>query len=225
MSILRKNIASHKTERNIVKNILFTILLTVVVPLAAGILLGRCLGRQLELARAIAPAVAAVAIVIICSYAVAANQARIADVGGWVIAVVIIVNALGYLAGWIVALFVVAEPLKRLGKYTFTDALDSKFNSKGIQLAAAISTLVVSLFYLIPQMVGGVKPTALIAVPMFIFAADIITKGHGGDLKVKTAVGEGTEFIITLPENGLNGYFRKNAKFEGRIAVFNFLAV
>jgi signal transduction histidine kinase len=28
---------------------------------------------------------------------------------------------------------------------------------------------------------------------------DIITKGHGGDLKVKTAVGEGTEFIITLP--------------------------
>ena len=34
--------------------------------------------------------------------------------------------------------FLVAEPMKRLGKYTFTDALDSKFNSKGIQLMAAI---------------------------------------------------------------------------------------
>lgn len=63
--------------------------------------------------------------------------------------------SIGYLSGWIVALFVVAEPMKRLGKYTFTDALDSKFNSKGIQLAAAISTLVVSIFYLIPQMVGA----------------------------------------------------------------------
>jgi cation/acetate symporter len=63
--------------------------------------------------------------------------------------------SIGYLAGWIVALFVVAEPMKRLGKYTFTDALDSKFNSRNIKLAAAISTLVVSICYLIPQMVGA----------------------------------------------------------------------
>ena len=63
--------------------------------------------------------------------------------------------SIGYLAGWIVALFVVAEPMKRLGKYTFTDALDSKYNSRGIKLAAAISTLVVSICYLIPQMVGA----------------------------------------------------------------------
>ncbi len=34
--------------------------------------------------------------------------------------------SIGYLAGWIVALFVVAEPLKRLGKFTFADALDSR---------------------------------------------------------------------------------------------------
>lgn len=63
--------------------------------------------------------------------------------------------SIGYLAGWVVALFVVAEPLKRLGKFTFADALAAKFNSPGIKLAAGISTLVVSLFYLIPQMVGA----------------------------------------------------------------------
>lgn len=74
--------------------------------------------------------------------------------------------SIGYLAGWVVALFVVAEPMKRLGKYTFTDALDSKFNSKGIQLMAAISTLAVSIFYLIPQMVGaGVLVTPLLGLP------------------------------------------------------------
>lgn len=69
--------------------------------------------------------------------------------------------SIGYLAGWIVALFVIAEPMKRLGKFTFADALDAKFGSRGIKLAAGVSTLVVSLFYLIPQMVGAgtlVKP-------------------------------------------------------------------
>jgi cation/acetate symporter len=77
--------------------------------------------------------------------------------------------SIGYLAGWIVALFVVAEPMKRLGKYTFTDALDAKFNHKGIKLTAAISTLIVSLFYLIPQMVGaGVLVTPLLGLPHFV---------------------------------------------------------
>lgn len=63
--------------------------------------------------------------------------------------------SIGYLAGWVVALFVIAEPLKELGRFTFADALDKKFGSRGIKLAAALSTLVVSLFYLIPQMVGA----------------------------------------------------------------------
>ncbi len=74
--------------------------------------------------------------------------------------------SIGYLAGWIVALFVVAEPMKRLGKYTFTDAVDYKYNSRGIKLAAAISTLVVSVCYLIPQMVGaGVLVQPLLGMP------------------------------------------------------------
>jgi cation/acetate symporter len=63
--------------------------------------------------------------------------------------------SIGFLAGWVVALFVIAEPMKRLGKYTFADALDAKFQSRGIKAAAGISTLVVSVFYLIPQMVGA----------------------------------------------------------------------
>lgn len=74
--------------------------------------------------------------------------------------------SIGYLAGWIVALFVVAEPVKRLGKFTFADALDARFQSPGIKLAAGISTLVVSIFYLIPQMVGaGVLIQPLLGLP------------------------------------------------------------
>jgi cation/acetate symporter len=69
--------------------------------------------------------------------------------------------SIGFLAGWMVALFVIAEPIKRLGRFTFADALDNKFDSRGVKLSAAISTLVVSVFYLIPQMVGAgalIKP-------------------------------------------------------------------
>lgn len=77
--------------------------------------------------------------------------------------------SIGYLAGWIVALFIVAEPLKRLGKYTFTDALDANYNHRGIKLIAAISTLLVSVCYLIPQMVGaGVLVTPLLGLPHYV---------------------------------------------------------
>jgi cation/acetate symporter len=77
--------------------------------------------------------------------------------------------SIGYLAGWVVALFLVAEPLKRLGKYTFADALDAQFNSRGIKLAAAISTLIVSISYLIPQMVGaGALVTPLLGFPHWV---------------------------------------------------------
>src|SRR6267378_7014172 len=77
--------------------------------------------------------------------------------------------SIGYLAGWIVALFVIAEPVKRLGKFTFADALDSRFQSRGIKFAAALSTLVVSIFYLIPQMVGaGVLVQPLLGFPHYV---------------------------------------------------------
>ncbi|MFH0917173.1 MAG: cation acetate symporter [bacterium] len=88
--------------------------------------------------------------------------------------------SIGYLAGWVVALFVVAEPMRRLGRYTFTDALDAKFNKRSVKLLAAIATLVVSIFYLIPQMVGaGVLINPLLGFPhwagVVIVGAIVIT--------------------------------------------------
>jgi cation/acetate symporter len=76
------------------------------------------------------------------------------------------IYGIGFLAGWIVALFLIAEPLRVMGKYTFADALVAKFKSKRVRLVAAISTLVVSVFYLIPQMVGaGTIIQPLIGLP------------------------------------------------------------
>ena len=77
--------------------------------------------------------------------------------------------SIGYLAGWIVALLVVAEPIRRLGTFTFADALNARFGSRTVTVAAAVSTLVVSLFYLVPQMVGaGALITPLLGVPHWV---------------------------------------------------------
>jgi len=77
--------------------------------------------------------------------------------------------AIGFLAGWMVALFLVAEPFKKLGKYTFSDALNSTFQSRLVTLTASISTLIVSIFYLIPQMVGaGDLVTPLLGLPHWV---------------------------------------------------------
>src|SRR6476659_4074194 len=104
--------------------------------------------------------------------------------------------SIGYLAGWIVALFVIAEPIKRLGKFTFADALDAQFHSRGIKLTAAISTLVVSIFYLIPQMVGagalikpllGLPPIPLGFTTIGQFEIGVITVGAVVILIVVTA--------------------------------------
>ncbi len=93
--------------------------------------------------------------------------------------------SIGYLSGWMVALFVVAEPLKRMGRFTFADALDSRFNSSSIRMAAALSTLTVSLFYLIPQMVGaGVLIRPLFGFPHY---AGVVIVGCVVTLIVVTA--------------------------------------
>ena len=78
-----------------------TILLTVALPLALGMLLRRHLGGWKVYAEKVAPGIAALAIIIICSYAVAANAGRIADTPWLVVALVILLNALGYALGWL----------------------------------------------------------------------------------------------------------------------------
>ncbi len=91
-----------------------TIILTVLMPLALGLFIQPYLGRYLQKAQAAAPGIAALAIVIICSYAVAANQQRIADMAMLVLFGVILVNILGYVAGWLLARLYGFDPLHRI---------------------------------------------------------------------------------------------------------------
>src|SRR6476469_896163 len=64
-----------------------------------------------------------------------------------------------YSVGWLVAyltvLLIVAEPLRNAGKYTMADVLAYRLRPQPVRAMASLSTLTVSIFYMIAQMVGA----------------------------------------------------------------------
>src|SRR5687768_3929571 len=63
--------------------------------------------------------------------------------------------SIGFLVAWLVALLLVAELLRNTGKFTMADVLSFRLKQRPVRTAAAISTLVVSFFYLLAQMAGA----------------------------------------------------------------------
>jgi len=88
----------------------------------------------LNWAKEIAPAIAALSIIIICAFAVAKNQQAISNVGGLVLALVILLNALGYLSGWFLA------RLYRFDKtHQITLAIEIGMQNAGMGVALALA--------------------------------------------------------------------------------------
>src|SRR6478736_5836653 len=71
-----------------------------------------------------------------------------------------------YSVGWLVAyltvLFIVAEPLRNSGKYTTADVVAYRLSPRPVRTMASLSTLTVSTFYMIAQMVGAGTLVALL---------------------------------------------------------------
>ena len=63
--------------------------------------------------------------------------------------------SIGFLVAWLVALLLIAEPLRNSGRFTMGDVLAFRMRQVPVRTAAAVSTLVVSIFYLMAQMVGA----------------------------------------------------------------------
>jgi len=66
-----------------------------------------------------------------------------------------LIYSVGWLVGWPIVMFLISEPLRNLGKYTFSDVVAFRLQPKPIKTAAAIGSLVTVLFYLTAQMVGA----------------------------------------------------------------------
>ncbi|MEV2274396.1 cation acetate symporter [Nocardiopsis sp. NPDC049922] len=70
--------------------------------------------------------------------------------------------SIGFLVAWLVALLLVAELLRNSGRYTMGDVLSYRMRQRPVRTAAAVSTVVVSIFYLLAQMVGAGALIALL---------------------------------------------------------------
>jgi cation/acetate symporter len=85
-----------------------------------------------------------------------------------------------YSVGWLVAyltvLLLVAEPLRNTGRFTMADVLAFRLRRPIVRVIAAASTLTVSLFYMIAQMVGAGSLVSLL-VPGIGFNTAIVGVG------------------------------------------------
>jgi cation/acetate symporter len=63
--------------------------------------------------------------------------------------------SVGFLVAYITVLLIVAEPLRNAGRYTMADLLAYRLSPRPVRALAALSTLTVSTFYMIAQMVGA----------------------------------------------------------------------
>lgn len=70
--------------------------------------------------------------------------------------------AIGFLVAWLLALLLVAELMRNTGKFTMADVLSFRLRQRPVRIAAAISTLAVCVFYLLPQMAGAGGLVALL---------------------------------------------------------------
>ncbi len=70
--------------------------------------------------------------------------------------------SIGFLVAWLVALLLVAEMLRNTGKFTMADVLSFRLKQGPVRTAAALTTLAVSLFYLLAQMAGAGGLVALL---------------------------------------------------------------
>jgi cation/acetate symporter len=101
--------------------------------------------------------------------------------------------SIGFLVAWLVALLLVAELLRNSGKYTMGDVLAFRMRQRPVRAASGVSTIVVSIFYLIAQMVGA---GALVALLLGV---------SSGTAKNLTIVAVGILMVFYVTVGGMKG--------------------
>ncbi|WP_405811014.1 cation acetate symporter [Streptomyces sp. NBC_00210] len=101
--------------------------------------------------------------------------------------------SVGFLVAWLVALLLVAEPLRNSGRFTMADILAFRLRQRPVRTAAGVSTIVVSIVYLLAQMVGAGSLVALLL-------------GVSGDGAKKWIIlGVGALMILYVTVGGMKG--------------------
>ena len=110
--------------------------------------------------------------------------------------------SIGFLVAWLVALLLVAEFLRNSGRYTMADVLAFRMRQRPVRTAASVSTIVVSIFYLIAQMVGA---GALVSLLLGIGPNTTFLGMDASTAKVATIILVGALMIIYVTVGGMKG--------------------
>ena len=105
--------------------------------------------------------------------------------------------SIGFLVAWLVALLLIAEPLRNSGRFTMGDVLAFRMKQRPVRGAAATSTMVVSVFYLMAQMVGAGALVSLLLGISDPNAKSLIIAGVGILMIIYVTVGgmKGTTYV------------------------------
>ncbi|AUG79976.1 cation acetate symporter [Kitasatospora sp. MMS16-BH015] len=102
-----------------------------------------------------------------------------------------VLYSIGFLVAWLVVLMLVAELVRNSGRYTLADVLALRMRERPLRAAAGSASVVVTLLYLIAQMVGaGSLVTLLLGT-------------SSGQAKTWTIVGVGALMIIYVTVGGM----------------------
>ncbi|WP_320068967.1 cation acetate symporter [Micromonospora sp. RTGN7] len=110
--------------------------------------------------------------------------------------------SIGFLVAWLVALLLVAELLRNAGRYTMADVLAFRMRQRPVRTAAAVSTITVSIFYLLAQMVGA---GALVALLLGIRPGTTFLGMDADTAKIATIVMVGALMIVYVTVGGMKG--------------------
>src|ERR687889_1034699 len=110
--------------------------------------------------------------------------------------------SIGFLVAWLVALLLVAEFLRNSGRYTMADVLAFRMRQRPVRTAASVSTIVVSIFYLIAQMVGA---GALVSLLLGITPGTTFLGMDANTAKIATIIMVGALMIVYVTVGGMKG--------------------
>jgi cation/acetate symporter len=110
--------------------------------------------------------------------------------------------SIGFLVAWLVALLLVAELMRNSGRYTMGDVLAFRMRQRPVRMAAGVSTITVSIFYLIAQMVGA---GALVALLLGIGKTGTFLGMSQTTAKNVTIVIVGALMILYVTVGGMRG--------------------
>ena len=85
-----------------------------------------------------------------------------------------LIYSIGFLVGWPVILLLIAEPLRNLGKYTFTDVACYRLEQRPTRILAACGSLVTVALYLIAQIVGSGKLIQVLFGMDYMYAVIVV---------------------------------------------------